>query len=101
MTDTEHVPGEIDTNVLELIRGVDLFAYDASFTDDELADFAGYGHSTWEEGLRLREKADAGSFLAIHHMPFRTDSEIVEIEAAIRSHHARSGVAREGMTLRL
>ncbi|GIL00660.1 MAG: MBL fold metallo-hydrolase [Alphaproteobacteria bacterium] len=101
VTDTEHVPGQPDQSVLELIEGVDLFAYDASLTDAELPEFTGYGHSTWEEGARLREAARAGAFLTIHHMPFRTDDELDEIEAAIRKLHAPSGVAREGMCVEL
>jgi phosphoribosyl 1,2-cyclic phosphodiesterase len=101
ITDTEHVPGKVDRNIVKLIEGVDLFAYDASFTDAELPDFAGYGHSTWEEGLRLRKRANAGAFLAFHHMPFRTDLEIDALEKSIQLSHAKSGVAREGMTVRL
>jgi phosphoribosyl 1,2-cyclic phosphodiesterase len=101
ITDTEHVPGKVDRNIVKLLEGVDLFAYDASFTDAELPDFAGYGHSTWEEGLRLRKRANAGAFLAFHHMPFRTDLEIDALEKSIQLNHARSGVAREGMTVRL
>lgn len=101
VTDTEHVPGKTDRNVVKLLKDVDLFVYDASFTDAELPDFAGYGHSTWEEGMRLRAKANAGAFLSIHHMPFRTDDELDAIEAAIREEHAQSGVAREAMSIRL
>lgn len=101
VTDTEHIPGTTDANILKLITGVDCFVYDASLTDAELPDFTGYGHSTWEEGLRLREKAGAGAFFAIHHMPYRTDDEIDEIESEIKKRHARSGVAREGTFMSL
>ncbi|HSO48069.1 MAG TPA: MBL fold metallo-hydrolase [Rhizobiaceae bacterium] len=101
ITDTEHVPGKIDRNVAKLIQDVDLFAYDASFTDAELPDFAGYGHSTWEEGLRLRKVANAGAMLAMHHMPFRMDADIDALEKSIQRSHAASGVAREGMTIKL
>lgn len=101
VTDTEHVIDQPDANVIELIRDCDLFAYDASFTDSEFADFAGFGHSTWEEGLRLREAAGARAMLALHHMPFRTDQEIDAIEADIRKSHGQSGIAREGMTIAL
>ncbi len=100
ITDTEHVPGKMDRNVAKLIQDVDLFAYDASFTDAELPDFAGYGHSTWEEGLRLRKVANAGAMLAMHHMPFRTDPDIDVLEKLIQRSHSGSGVAREGMTIR-
>jgi phosphoribosyl 1,2-cyclic phosphodiesterase len=101
VTDTEHVMGETDMGIVDLISGVDCFAYDSSLTDAELPDFAGYGHSTWEEGLRLRDKAGAGAFLALHHMPFRTDDELDAIEVAIKKWHAPSGVAREGQTIKL
>ncbi|MEC9344061.1 MAG: MBL fold metallo-hydrolase [Pseudomonadota bacterium] len=101
VTDTEHLVGETDMSVVELIEGVDCFAYDSSLTDAELPDFAGYGHSTWEEGLRLREKAGAGAVFALHHMPFRTDEEVDAIEAAMQKRHARSGVAREGQKIDL
>ena len=101
VTDTEHVVGETDMAVVDLIADVDCFAYDSSLTDAELPDFAGYGHSTWEEGLRLREKAGAGAFYALHHMPFRTDDELDSIETSIRKWHDKSGVAREGQTIKL
>ncbi len=101
VTDTEHVPGKPDENVIELIQDVNVFAYDASFTDVELPDFAGYGHSTWEEGLRLCKKTNAGKMLAIHHVPFRNDEEMELIERAIRQLHPPSGIAREGMVLQL
>ena len=101
VTDTEHVPGKLDRNIVDLIEGVDSFAYDASLTDEEMADFAGYGHSSWEEGIRLMKAAGAGAFYAIHHMPYRTDQEVDQIEAAIKAAHGKSGVAREGATLKL
>ncbi len=101
VTDTEHAPGKTNATIVDLIRGVDLFAYDSSFTDAELPDFAGYGHSTWEEGLRLREKAKAKAFLGLHHMPFRTDNDIDLIEAAIKTRHPASGIAREGQIVKL
>lgn len=101
VTDTEHVPGHTDNNIIELITDCDLFAYDCSFTDVEFPEFAGYGHSTWEEGLRLCEKSGAGAMLALHHMPFRTDEEIGIMERSIRHRHEKSGIAREGMKIKL
>ncbi len=99
--DTEHVPGTHDPNVIELIRDADLFVYDASFTDNELPAFTGYGHSTWQEGLRLSNSANAQAMMASHHMPFRNDQDIAMIEQEIRSNAPNSGVAREGMTIQL
>lgn len=101
VTDTEHQPGKPDPDVLELIDGVDLFVYDCSLTDQELPEFAGYGHSTYEEAMRLCKLAKAGSFLAFHHMPFRSDRELDDIEKKIKMENPQNGVARENQTVKL
>ena len=73
ITDTEHIPGKPDEDILELIDGVDLFIYDSSLTDNELTEFAGYGHSTFEEGMRLCKRAGAKVISGIpsHAVPHR------------------------------
>ena len=43
VTDTEHVPGRPDENVLGLIAGADLVIYDSTYTDDELPGTGGLG----------------------------------------------------------
>ncbi|MEM7214208.1 MAG: MBL fold metallo-hydrolase [Pseudomonadota bacterium] len=96
ITDTEHVPEKPDQAILELIEGVDLFVYDCSLTDQELPEFEGFGHSSFEEGMRLCESAKAGAFRAFHHMPFRTDADLAKIETIIQESMPESGVAREG-----
>lgn len=101
VTDTEHVPEKPDENVLELIQDVDLFIYDCSLTDAEYPEFEGFGHSTYEEAMRLCVMANAKSFMAFHHMPFRVDSEIDQLENFVRNELPSSGVAREGMVLSL
>ena len=53
LTDTEHVPGKPDRNILDLIAGADLVVYDCMYTDEEYPRYATWGHSTWQEGVRL------------------------------------------------
>ena len=53
VTDTEHVVGEPDKNILGLIEGADYFIYDSTYSDDEFAEHEGWGHSTWQEGARM------------------------------------------------
>lgn len=101
ITDTEHIPGKLDRNVLELIDKTDTFIYDSSLTDEELPDFAGYGHSTYEEGVRLCKEANARSFMAFHHMPFRHDDELDLIEKKLKSENPGNRIAREGFCLKL
>lgn len=96
ITDTEHIPGKPDEAVLQLIEGVDLFTYDCSLTDLELPEFEGYGHSTFEEAIRLCKMADAKAMRAFHHMPFRTDADLDDIETYIRRELPDGAIAREG-----
>jgi phosphoribosyl 1,2-cyclic phosphodiesterase len=80
VTDTEHVPGTLDPAVLALIRDADLFLYDAAFTDEEFDRFRTFGHSTWQEGVRLALAAGARQVGFIHHAQWRTDAELTNIE---------------------
>lgn len=101
VTDTEHVSGQHDENILRLIDKIDVFSYDCSLMDKEMDDFRGYGHSTFEEGMRLAKIANAGSMRASHHMPFRNDDELDEIEKAMKAENPDHAVAREGDSFKL
>ena len=61
ITDTEHEPGKRDPNVLELVQDADIMVYDATYTDDEYPQFAGWGHSTWQEAIRIAKEANEGT----------------------------------------
>ncbi len=80
ITDTEHEPGTLDPNVLRLIDKADLFVYDASFLDGEMDRFKGFGHSTWQQAVRLAQAAGAKRVGFIHHSFTRSDDELLQIE---------------------
>ncbi|WP_199178583.1 MBL fold metallo-hydrolase [Acidimangrovimonas sediminis] len=85
ITDTEHEEGVLDANVLALIDGVDLFFYDACYTDAELPKKRKFGHSTWQQAVRLASAAGVARVGLIHHAPFRTDDQVDEIERAAQA----------------
>lgn len=99
ITDTEHAPGRPDATILSLIRDADIVIYDSTYTDAEFPAAQGFGHSTWQEGVRLAEAAGAGTLVIFHHEPARTDAELDTI--AVEAEALRPGtlVAREGMML--
>lgn len=100
VTDTEHKKGEIDTSILHLIEGTDIFIYDSMFTDEEYPEFEGWGHSTWQEGVRLAEEAQVGRLVLFHHDPSHNDAFMDEIAAGVDRVRPGSLVAQEGMALR-
>ena len=91
VTDTEHREGELDRNILELIRGSQIVIYDATYTEAEYPTFRGWGHSTWNEGVRLCEAAGAERLIAFHHDPDHDDAELDRDRRAARPRAARLG----------
>ena len=99
VTDTEHVKDRRDQKILKLIEGADIVIYDASFTDEEYPNFVGWGHSTWQEGVRLCADAGAKRLAVFHHLPGRSDDELAMIDSSVGVLLPGSVVAREGMVL--
>lgn len=99
VTDTEHIPGQPDQNVLGLIEGADLVIYDSTYTDDEFPDKVGWGHSTWQEAVRLCTQADVKKLAIFHHDPEHEDDFMRRVEADARAMWEGATVAREGMRL--
>ena len=101
ITDTEHEPGGIDETVLDLIRDTDLFLYDAMFTDDEMGLYRGYGHSSWQQAIRLAQLADAKNVGFIHHAPSRSDEELDMIEKQAKAVFSGAFAAMDGQVIEI
>lgn len=99
LTDTEHKPDALDANILALIEGADLMIYDATYTDAEYPDHAGWGHSTWQEGARLCDAARVKTYVVFHHDPSHDDAFMDRIANEVEALWPGSTVAREGMVL--
>ncbi len=101
VTDTEHTPGAPDTRVLDLIEGADLVVYDSSYTDETFPAKVVWGHSTWQEGVRLCQSAGARRLAIFHHDPDHTDEVMDAIAAEAEATWSKAFVAREGLSLEL
>ena len=101
VTDTEHLPGYPDENILGLIEGADLVIYDCTYTDAEFPNFVGWGHSTWQEGVRLCQAANAKRLAIFHHDPSHDDIFMEDLEAEAQRVWDRTLVAREQMVVSL
>jgi phosphoribosyl 1,2-cyclic phosphodiesterase len=99
LTDTEHTPGRTDEDLLAFVNGADMIVYDCTYTDAEFGHYRGYGHSTWEEGVRLCEAAGVKKLVIFHHRPGRDDDELRQIEADAQARFAGAVVAGTGLEL--
>ena len=105
ITDVEHDFKDnkpiIDANLVEFIKGTDLFIYDTTYTDEEFIAKKGWGHSTWEHGLRLAKAANVKNYALFHHEPNRTDEIMAELEKKVKSNWENAFAARDGMVIEL
>jgi len=101
VTDTEHSKGQLNPSILSLIRGADLVIYDCTYTDEEFEHRIGWGHSTWQEGIRLARAAGAKQLAIFHHDPDHDDDFMDEVARKSSAEWSGALVAREGMTLAL
>lgn len=99
LTDTEHVPGELDRNILDLIENADLVVYDSMFTEEEYAARVGWGHSTWQAGADLCDAANAKTLVIFHHDPDHDDAFMDRIAVEADKRRPGTVVAREGLVL--
>jgi phosphoribosyl 1,2-cyclic phosphodiesterase len=100
ITDTEHYADHVDETIVELVRGADIMIYDATYTDDEYPTYRGWGHSTWQEGLKLAKAAGVKQFVVFHHDPGHSDAFMDAVARDVEAAQPGSVVAREGMVLR-
>jgi phosphoribosyl 1,2-cyclic phosphodiesterase len=104
-TDTEHYPDHLDENVLNLARDADILIYDAMYTDQEYhnpkSPKVGWGHSTWQEGVKLAKAAGVKQLAIFHHEPNHSDDMLDEIAIEVKSACEGSFLAKEGLIIPL
>lgn len=100
-TDHEHGDAEADAKLTAAAEGAELLIYDATFTDAEWPAHRGWGHSTWEEGLRLKRRSGAKLLALAHHDPGRTDAALDALAEAAAERCANAFFARQGLALSL
>ena len=101
ITDTEHTPGSLDQNILSLIEGADLVIYDSTYTDDEFSSKIGWGHSTWQEGIRLCKASEVKRLGIFHHDPEHDDDFMDNVALQAAAVWDKSFVIQENMDLLL
>ncbi len=101
ITDTTHIADEPDEKLIEFVRGADLMIYDGTYTDAEFPQFSNYGHSTWQEGVRISKAAKVKRYCIFHHRPSRDDAALDVIAAHCKKQFNRSWAAREGLVIKV
>ena len=96
---TALVPGKPDQNILSLVEGADLMIYDSTYTDAEFPAKRSWGHSTWQEGVRLANAAQVKTLVLFHHDPDHDDAFMDRVAAEAETARPGTIVAHEGLVL--
>jgi len=91
----------VDDALTDFVRGADLLVYDTTYSDAEMERFAGYGHSSHEEGVRLCLRAGVAQLVLFHHSFKHSDAVLRETEAACRKLLPGTTAARIGQVFEL
>ena len=94
MTDCELNEGIIE-RLATFAKDTDLLLCDAQYTREEYETRRGYGHSSIDNALLLKEKSGCRKMLLVHHDPYGSDKKLQEIEKSIIDDYvlfARSGM---------
>ncbi len=101
ITDTELNADEMDPALLELARDASIVIIDTTYTDEELPEHVGWGHSSWQQAIRLANEAGVGKLFLFHHDPEHDDDEMDRIAASAAKARPGTVVAREGFSINI
>lgn len=68
--------GDNREKMRSFFRGCDLLIHDAQYNPDEYENRRGWGHSSWEEVIRLAMQAEVKRLAFFHYDPGHTDEKI-------------------------
>jgi len=101
---TDNEPGDTqgDHNVRALAEGADVLIYDSQYTPEEyFTARRNWGHSTWEEAVRLAREVRVKKLVLFHHDPDHNDRFVDSILRKARRGFRHTLAASEGLKLRL
>jgi phosphoribosyl 1,2-cyclic phosphodiesterase len=103
ITDTEHYPDHLDENVLWLARNADILIYDSTYSDEEYSNpkslKIGWGHSTWQEGVKVAKAANVKTLVIYHHDPAHNDDYLDRVGEQALTSFSGAIMAKEGLIL--
>lgn len=83
---TSKIEVATDERMVNWAQRADLLCYDGHWKPDEYESKREWGHSHYEKGCAIAQKAQVKKLLIMHHAPGRTDTELAQMEEAAQKY---------------
>jgi ribonuclease BN (tRNA processing enzyme) len=101
-TDTEPGSPFHDRAVRTLAQDADLLLYDSQYTPQQWeGEKKGWGHSTWQEGVRIAQERGVRRLVLFHHDPDSDDACVDSLVARARKEFPNTTGAAEGLEFQI
>jgi ribonuclease BN (tRNA processing enzyme) len=99
-TDNEPGDPQCDHTLREICRGADVLIYDSQYERSQLMrEKKGWGHSTWEEGVKVCQECGVKQLILFHHDPDSDDRAIDVLQERARARFPNTVAAYEVMDI--
>jgi len=101
---TDNEPGnpQSDRTLREICRGADILIYDAQYERSQVErEKKGWGHSSWEEGVKVCLESGVKELILFHHDPDSDDCAIDALQERARDRFPNTRAAFEGLDITL
>jgi phosphoribosyl 1,2-cyclic phosphodiesterase len=96
-SDHEHGDQASDATLTRFAAGADILIYDAQYTPEEYLNKRGWGHSTFQAGIRIAKEAGVRQLVLFHHDPGHEDEAMDQIVERASEAFENTKGAREGV----
>ena len=101
ITDCEHPESHLNEQLINLAQNSDILIHDAHFTDNDLLNHKGWGHSSWQQAVDMAEKTNSKELVLFHHNPLYDDKKLNEIEFEAQQVFKKTTSAKQGLVIYL
>jgi len=98
-TDCEHSGNHLNKNVVKIAKDVNILIHDAHFSKEDLSNHKGWGHSSWEDAVKLAKKSDANQLILYHFSPEYSDKIVSNIEMKAQRQFKNTIAAKQKMKI--
>ena len=93
------VTTECQSEYESFVKDSTMLFFDGMYTAEELPNYRGFGHSSWEQGIQIMESCNIDQLHITHHDWSRNDQALNSLEQKAKEMNDRCTFAREGMKI--